>query len=264
MLLKAILITIVAWLLSLEYMNGHFGFSRPLVAATIIGTLLGDIKTGIIVGSSLQLIFMGISGVGAAVPPDAIIGTVIATAFSILAHQNVEVSLSLAVPVAVASQALDIFARTATTGLMHMADKAAEEERYNKLELAHYLGGLVIFVRVAIIVFPAIYFGVGVVENLISVIPASILKGLEVAGGMLPAVGFGMLLTMLDIKKLKPFYFIGFALATFGNFSLIGVTMLSCCIALLFDYFARDQKSPNIVKKSSKDAVNNLDELMNN
>ncbi len=261
MLLKAILITIVAWLLSLEYMNGHFGFSRPLVAATIIGALLGDIKTGIIVGSSLQLIFMGISGVGAAVPPDAIIGTVIATAFSILAHQNVEVSLSLAVPVAVASQALDIFARTATTGLMHMADKAAEEERYNKLELAHYLGGLVIFARVAIIVFPAIYFGVGAVENLISFIPASVLKGLEVAGGMLPAVGFGMLLTMLDVKKLKPFYFIGFAFATFGNFSLIGVTVVSCCVALLFDYFSKDQKTPDNVKKSSDD---NLDELMNN
>ena len=127
MLLNAILLTIVAWLLALEYMNGHFGFSRPLVAATIVGALLGDVKTGIIIGSSLQLIFMGMTGIGAAVPPDAVIGSVIATAFSILANQSVEVSLSLAVPVAVASQALDIFARTATTGLMHVADKAAEE-----------------------------------------------------------------------------------------------------------------------------------------
>ena len=245
MLLNAILLTIVAWLLALEYMNGHFGFSRPLVAATIVGALLGDVKTGIIM-----------TGIGAAVPPDAVIGSVIATAFSILANQSVEVSLSLAVPVAVASQALDIFARTATTGLMHVADKAAEEENYNKIELTHYLGALITFVRVAIIVFPAIYFGVEVVENLISAIPSSVLRGLEVAGGILPAVGFGMLLTMLDVKKLKPFYFIGFALATFGGFSLIGVTMLSCCIALLFDYFSKNQKP-------SDDTVDELDKLMN-
>lgn len=256
MFLNAILLTIVAWLLAVEYMNGHFGFSRPLVAATIVGLLLGDIKTGIIIGSSLQLIFMGISGIGAAVPPDAVIGSVIATAFAILTNQSVEVSLSLAVPVAVASQALDIFARTATTGLIHIADRAVERENYNMLELAHYLGALVIFVRVAVIVFPAIYLGVGAVENLISVIPTSVLRGLEVAGGILPAVGFGMLLTMLDIKKLKPFYFIGFALATFGGFSLIGVTMLSSCIALLFDHFSKN--------KVSQDVSNDLDELMNN
>ena len=65
-----------------------------------------------------------------------------------------------------------------------------------------------------------------------------------------------MLLTMLDVKKLKPFYFIGFALATFGGFSLIGVTMLSCCIALLFDYFSKNQKP-------SDDTVDELDKLMN-
>lgn len=250
MLFKAILITIVTWLLHVEYQNGHFGFNRPIVAAPIIGLLLGDLKTGVMIGGTLQLIFMGATSIGGAVPPDAIVGTVIATSFAILTNQSVELALSLALPAAIASQATIILNRTVNTGLMHMADRAAEEGNYRKIEWAHYLGALTALIRVAVVVFPAIYFGVDAVEKVIAVIPAFVLRGLEVAGGMLPAVGFGMLLTMLDVKELRLFFFLGFAFATFGGYSLIGVAVVGVCIALLYDHFTK-----------AKSTESDLDEL---
>lgn len=258
MLTQAILLSILASILSIEWMNGHFGLSRPLITGMLTGLVLGDMTQGIMIGATLQLIFMGINGVGAAVPPDQTIGTLIATAFAILTGQGAEIALTLAIPVAVAAQALDIFGRTFTTVFIHMADKFAQNGEYRKLEMAHYAGLLVHFVRVSIIVFPAIYFGVDAVQEFIGMIPESVLRGLEVSGGMLPAVGFGMLLTMLNIPYLFPFYFIGFALATFGGFSTIGVTILAVSIALILDYYKRNQNTSG----SNSSSVDDLDALM--
>lgn len=258
MLTQAILLSVLASLLSIEWMNGHFGFSRPLVTGMLTGLVLGDMTQGIIIGATLQLIFMGINGVGAAVPPDQTIGTLIATAFAILSNQGAEIALTLAIPVAVAAQALDIFGRTFTTVFIHMADKFAQNGEYRKLEMAHYAGLIVHFVRVSVIVFPAIYFGVDAVQSFIGMVPEPVLRGLEVSGGLLPAVGFGMLLTMLNIPYLFPFYFIGFALATFGGFSTIGVTMVAVCVALIIDYYKKGNHTSN---KDIKPA-NSLDSLM--
>lgn len=258
MLTQAILLSILASILSIEWMNGHFGLSRPLITGMLTGLVLGDMTQGIMIGATLQLIFMGINGVGAAVPPDQTIGTLIATAFAILTGQGAEIALTLAIPVAVAAQALDIFGRTFTTVFIHMADKFAQKGEYRKLEMAHYAGLLVHFVRVSIIVFPAIYFGVDAVQEFIGMIPESVLRGLEISGGMLPAVGFGMLLTMLNIPYLFPFYFIGFALATFGGFSTIGVTILAVSIALILDYYKRNQNTSG----SNSSSVDDLDALM--
>lgn len=258
MLTQAILLSVLASLLSIEWMNGHFGLSRPLVTGMLTGLVLGDMTQGIMIGATLQLIFMGINGVGAAVPPDQTIGTLIATAFAILSGEGAEIALTLAIPVAVAAQALDIFGRTFTTVFIHMADKFAEKGEYRKLEMAHYAGLLVHFVRVSIIVFPAIYFGVEAVQSFIAMVPQPVLRGLEVSGGLLPAVGFGMLLTMLNIPYLFPFYFIGFALATFGGFSTVGVTMVAVCVALVIDYYKRNHNTSDTGTKSSDD----LDALM--
>ncbi len=257
MLIKAILLSVLASILSIEYMNGHFGFSRPLVTGMLTGIVLGDMQQGIIVGASLQLIFMGIGSVGAAVPPDQTIGSLIATSFAILSGQGAEIALTLAVPVAVAAQALDIFGRTITTGLMHMADGYAKKGEYRKLEWSHYAGLIVHFARVSILVFPAIYFGVDAVNTMISWIPASIQRGLEVSGGLLPAVGFGMLMTMLNIPHLIPFYFIGFALATFGGFSTVGVTLVAVCVALVIDHY----KKGNNTSADSSNVVSQVDDL---
>lgn len=43
--------------------------TRPLIVGTVIGIVLGDITTGIVVGASLELVFMGVMAIGGTVPP---------------------------------------------------------------------------------------------------------------------------------------------------------------------------------------------------
>lgn len=38
---------------------------RPIVTGPIVGLILGDVHTGIVMGASLELVMMGIVGIGA-------------------------------------------------------------------------------------------------------------------------------------------------------------------------------------------------------
>lgn len=231
----AILITLVGCLLQLNLCEG---FNAPIICAPLVGIILGDPLRGVELGAELQLIFMGATAIGAAVPPNAVVGTMIATAVVIMSGQtDAAAALTLAIPVAVAGQSLNILNRALCTFIQHWADSLINRKKYNGVDWANYIGGLSKFLMFPIIFFPAVYFGADAVEGIMSVIPQWMLHGLEVAGGMLPIVGFGMLLKYLNIKHLFPFFFIGFALATFGNFSMIGVTIVAVCIALVLDYY---------------------------
>ena len=46
--------------------GGMWMIDRPLVLGPLVGLILGDFTTGIIVGGSLELIMMGVVGIGSA------------------------------------------------------------------------------------------------------------------------------------------------------------------------------------------------------
>ena len=43
-----------------------------------------NVQTGIVMGASLELVMMGIVGIGAATPPDVVAGGILSTAFAII------------------------------------------------------------------------------------------------------------------------------------------------------------------------------------
>ena len=61
MVTSALIITLVYYLIFVgDFLVGWQTISRPIVAGPIIGLALGDIRTGIVMGGSLEAIFMGI------------------------------------------------------------------------------------------------------------------------------------------------------------------------------------------------------------
>ena len=53
-----------------------------------MGLVLGDLQSGLAIGASLELLFMGSISIGAYVPPDETIGGVLACAFAIQLGQS--------------------------------------------------------------------------------------------------------------------------------------------------------------------------------
>ena len=74
MLVQAILIGLIAAFGKLDYQLGTLYAFRPIVLCPLVGIVLGDLQSGLAIGASLELLFMGSISIGAYVPPDECIG----------------------------------------------------------------------------------------------------------------------------------------------------------------------------------------------
>ena len=212
----------------------HSQLSRPLMCGTLMGLVLGDIKTGMYVGASLQFVFLGSFGVGASLPPDATSGTCIATALCIIAKLDPDVAVSLAIPVASFTLILQMFIWTFNSTLMHAADRAAEVGDADRAGRWNLVGSFLFFVQGFVPAFLAVQFGAPYVASLVDIMPEWILGWLSLAGSMLPAVGFGMLFIMMNRPKLTPFFIIGIVLAASFGGTLISTGLIGLAAALLY------------------------------
>lgn len=134
--LQIVLVFIVACIAGMESVLDEFQFHRPLVACTLIGAVLGDMKTGIIIGGTTEMIALGWMNIGAAVAPDAALASIISTVLVIAGHQSIGAGIALAIPLAAAGQVLTIIVRTITVAFQHAADKAAENGNLTALSAA--------------------------------------------------------------------------------------------------------------------------------
>ncbi|HGX4973299.1 TPA: mannose/fructose/sorbose PTS transporter subunit IID [Escherichia coli] len=173
----------------------EFQTHRPLIACTVIGLILGDLKTGIILGGTLELIALGWMNVGAAQSPDSALASIISAILVIVGQQSIATGIAIALPVAAAGQVLTVFARTITVVFQHAADKAAEEARFRTLDILHVSALGVQALRVAI---PALIVSLFVSADMVSMFLRSNLQqasfnferihGLGFCYDMIPAI----------------------------------------------------------------------------
>lgn len=71
---------------------------RPLVVGTLVGIALGDPVMGAKCGAALEVVFMGAIQIGAAVPPDAMLGAGIGTALAIIHRKRTRSCLYIRIP----------------------------------------------------------------------------------------------------------------------------------------------------------------------
>ena len=95
-LLQALMLGILAFLAGLDLFNGLTHFHRPVVLGPLVGLILGDMQTGILVGGTLELIWMGLAPLAGAQPPNVIIGTIVGTTFAITTKVEPNVAVGVA------------------------------------------------------------------------------------------------------------------------------------------------------------------------
>ncbi|MDO4244013.1 MAG: PTS mannose/fructose/sorbose transporter subunit IIC [Actinomyces sp.] len=237
---QIILVTLVAFIAGCDSVLDERMFYRPIVACTLTGIALGDPTTGIIIGGSLELLALGWMNVGAAMAPDAALASTVSTVIVIAGGQTQAEAIAIAVPLAVAGQALTIFVRTINVFFAHQADRFAEQANFRGIEIMHFvalsLQGLRVAVPTALVA--AVASGDGVKQALES-IPDVITLGLQIAGGFIVVVGYAMVINMMRARKLMPFFFIGFVVAQFmttldTGITLVALGILGVCLAFIY------------------------------
>ena len=233
---QILLLTLYAGYQILDELQIYSSLSAPVFAGLFAGLVMGDIKVGLIIGGSMQLTVLGVGTFGGASKIDANSGTILATAFSVSLGMNPEQAIAaIAVPVASLMIQLDILARFANTYFAHRIDKMVEDMNYKGIERNFLMGALPWSLSRMIPVFLALAFGGGLVQKVVSVLNGDLKwlgDGLSVAGAVLPAVGFAILLRYLPVKKHFPYLILGFTVTAllgtiFTNMQLLGTSVAS-------------------------------------
>lgn len=233
-MITALLIGLIA---GLAYMDSRiFGenfLGRPIVIAPLVGLVLGDFKEGLIVGGTLELIFIGIIGVGATVPADVITGSVAGTIFALTLGEGPEMAATLAVPVSLLSVHCINLAKVTNSYWINKADKIAETGNLSAIEWLHRGGYLVLFLCMFIPNFIIAYFGATFTETISNSIPVWLTDGLSAGGGLLTAIGFAMILQMILKRSLVPYFIGGFILVTYFGLDITAVTVIGVLITFI-------------------------------
>ena len=213
---------------------GRLNFEQPLIGATLVGLVLGDVPTGLAVGAAVELVSMGLVQVGAAVPPDMVLGGIVASAFACLTGASAETAMTIAIPVAVLGQLLGIVFRSIIAALTHVADSAIDAGNFKKAYRMHIVAGTALYSLMYFLpIFAAVFVGTDVVQAVVDMIPAWITDGLNVASKILTAYGLALLLSMMLNKDMTVFLFLGFMLASYLGLSVIAVSIFGVIIALI-------------------------------
>ncbi|MDK2982390.1 MAG: fructoselysine/glucoselysine system component [Chloroflexota bacterium] len=238
MLLSAFLVGLVALLGRAETRFGMQLFiEEPLVMCSLTGLVLGDLKTGLAIGATLQLVFLGNMGIGASTPADQVLGSVLATAIAILSGAGLEVAIALAVPVAALGQALVILVRTTfNVFFLRKAVAYADVGNTKGIDTMHISAGVVYVILTAFLpAFIAVLAGVPAVQALLGAIPEVILSGLRAGAKLLPALGFAVLFIQMQGKNSWVYFMLGFLVVAYFGIDTVGIAALAVCIALIIN-----------------------------
>lgn len=126
-----------------------------------------------------------------------IIGTIVGTAFAITTGVKPDVAVGVAVPFAVAVQMGITFLFSVMSGVMSRCDRMAENADTRGIERVNYLALLALGTFYFLCAFLPIYFGAEHAKTIIDVLPQRLIDGLGVAGGIMPAIGFAVLLKIM-------------------------------------------------------------------
>lgn len=216
-------------------------FARPIVTAPITGLLLGDLNTGIVMGASLEAIFMGISAIGGSIPADATSASIIAVAMTVLTGADVETGLALAMPIGTIMATVNELYKPVLAAIAPYWEHLAEEGKVSTLRWQAIFSGVFIDKLPGhLIMFVAVAFGIEGLEAVINTLPAWVMTGFSAASGMMTAVGFAILGSMIWSGEVGGFFFVGFVLAKFLNLGTLPIAILLAVVAVM--YFLNDKK----------------------
>lgn len=252
-LLQGILLAIAAIIIGIDYWLEAFFIFRPLVVSTITGLILGDVKLGLATGALTELAFAGLTPAGGTQPPNPVLAGFMGTVIAYTSGVNAEAALGLCLPFSFLMQYVILFFYSSFSFFMNGADEAASKGDVKKIRKINLTTTTLVAISYGVIVFACTYLAQDAMASLVNSMPTLLIHGLEVAGGILPAIGFGMLLRVMMKPKYIPYFIVGFLMANFVEMSnLLPVALLGTAFAL-FDFFSSKRR-----KEEMKELLNNV------
>lgn len=240
--LQIVLLSIVAAFTVVCGQNWFQTANQPVFTGMMAGIIMGDPVTGLFIGGSMQLTVLGIGTFGGASHIDANSGAILATAFSVALGMDPSQALAaIAVPVAAILTTADVLGRFCNAFFQQRIDSLIEKDDYAGIERNFLYGAIPWALSRILPVALALIFGQGVVQSLMEVLNGPLKwlgTGLGVAGAVMPAVGFAILLRYLPTKQHFNYLILGFVVTVFFSYLFTNVKKIGTAVASTVDGFS--------------------------
>ena len=226
---------------------GNYTLGRPLVGGLVCGLILGDVKTGIICGVAMQLVYIALVTPGGTVSADVRAVSYIGIPLAMVAIHSQGLSadsadaanLAKSMGTLVGTVGTVLFYGTATMNLIwqHIGWRAVEKGQFRKLYQVDWLYPWVShFVFSFIPTLVMCKLGATAVTAMKDALPMDgiPMKTLFTVGALLPCVGIAILLKQI-VEKVTDFipFFVGFTLAASLGLNLVSCAVISLIFAVL-------------------------------
>lgn len=237
---QILVLTVLAGWMIIDQLTLVLIGNYPLLVGLVAGIIMGDIKTGLAVGGTLQLMVLGVGTYGGASVPDFMTGAIVGTAFAVASGKGLSFAIGLAVPVGLLMVQLDVLARFTNTYFQHRVDSKIAEGDVPGVSRNILYGSIPWSLSRAIPVFIMLTLGNSVIQIILKDMPKWLTSGLSVAGGVLPVVGIAILLRYLPTKQYVNYLIIGFVLAAYIKVPMLGIALVGLAMAIA--YYKNNEK----------------------
>lgn len=248
-ILQAIIIALFVYLASIGSVVGNtigwYNLGRPLVASFIVGLVMGNVPVAITLGLLLQLANLGSVTPGGALSWDLSYATYIGVAGA-LAFDTGDITATIAMMwvFSTVGGAIGVAMWNMTYGFdlicNRISMKGAEEGNPKKIALANagvgnLIGFVCRFIPAVVILLTTAVAGSQSGINVAEIIPGWLTTALGLFGGMMAALGMGILLSFL-MKKAWHFclFLIGFVLVVSFGLNTMAVAVIATIAAVIY------------------------------
>lgn len=212
------------------------GSYTPLMTGLVAGIVLGDPVMGLKVGGACALMSLGFYTFGGAVTPSYSLGAVFGVAVA-LQSGDYNQGIVIGSVVALLGSWFDILQGMIATLFIHKGEKALGNNNIKAFERWHINGIWTIIITN----FIPVFFGMLFIDKY-TIISDFVTKyawfqsGISLVGASLPAVGFALLLSYMDIKKYWAFLALGYVLYAYMSLPTLGLAFMGIIAGYLYAF----------------------------
>jgi mannose/fructose/N-acetylgalactosamine-specific phosphotransferase system component IIC len=244
-LLQAILVAGGYWLTNSAFTpNLGFNFFRwPVIGGTFVGLIMGNLGQGILLGASINLVFLGVIYAGGSAPADPSLAGWLGTALAMSAGLGTEQAISIAAPLG-ALGTLAFYSRMSVdVGFVRWANEAADRGDIDRVALINWLPGQIfVFLTTFIPVVVLALVGSSALNALFDAIDPFrggsadwrwVRDWFIIAGAVLPAVGIALNLSLIFNRTVLAYLLIFFTVAALTKTNIIAIAVIALGMAFL-------------------------------
>ena len=200
---------------------------QPVLVGALLGLLTGQVEQGLMIGGSLELMYLGIIYPGGTVPACASSAALVAIPIALRTGLDAHAATVLAVPFGILGSILWNVKYSINSTFTIRAQKSVENGNYAAVTRNASVYPLILtFFLTAIPIFLANILAPTLVEGVINSIPTWAMHGIEE-------------------MEFLPFFVIGYFLVIYFEVATMGVAIFGTCIALLY-LFLKNKKEREV------------------